>query len=148
MSEALLVRNIPIDTETADTLFEEELLRIPKGVVLYEINGPLFFGASRQFQDTLENIHTRPKALIIRMRYVPFIDITGAQRLKELLAGYKKQGVPIILSGVSDNLRNELNRQGIYSVIPENLVCSHINQAIEQSYSLICKGKQKKQSGS
>ena len=72
-------------------MFDREELTIPAGVVLYEINGPLFFGVARQFQQTLTNIQLKPKAIIIRMRYVPMIDATGFQSLKEIINLFKKK---------------------------------------------------------
>src|SRR5690606_20070398 len=62
--------------EVEDKLFEDELNAIPKEVVLYEINGPLFFGAAQKFQEVMSDLDRQPKILILRMRHVPFIDAT------------------------------------------------------------------------
>jgi len=56
MSRSVEVNNINIEQERVERLFDEETLEVPEGVVLYEINGPLFFGAARQFQQTVTNI--------------------------------------------------------------------------------------------
>src|SRR5690606_386498 len=87
MSEATSIKNatnLLLTEQESDTLFEEELPKIPEGVLLYEINGPLFFGASQKFQEVITDLHHRTPILILRMRNVPFIDATGINRLKEM----------------------------------------------------------------
>jgi SulP family sulfate permease len=85
MSESVSVQTISSDIRAEDEgeiLFDEEIKNLPKGVVLYEINGPLFFGAAQEFQDALNNIHMKPKILILRMRNVPFV-IRGSNVLRK-----------------------------------------------------------------
>nr|MBP9077421.1 STAS domain-containing protein [Haliscomenobacter sp.] len=67
----------------------DENLTIPPGVLIYEINSPLFFGVAQRFQETLSEINVKPKKIIIRMRSVPFIDATGIYRLKEIINSYE-----------------------------------------------------------
>jgi SulP family sulfate permease len=55
------------------------LREVPRGVEVYEINGPFFFGAAEKFKDILAEISKKPKVLIIRMRNVPAIDSTAMQ---------------------------------------------------------------------
>ena len=52
---------------------------IPKGVEVYEINGPFFFGAGNKFEEVMAAFGDRPKVRVIRMRKVPFVDSTGIQ---------------------------------------------------------------------
>src|SRR5690606_23433032 len=61
MSESVLIENITTENINDEHLFDEEILDLPKDVLLYEINGPLFFGAARQFQETITNTHLQPK---------------------------------------------------------------------------------------
>jgi SulP family sulfate permease len=115
MSSSLEINNLTRDFKTEEELFDREELTIPAGVVLYEINGPLFFGVARQFQQTLTNIQLKPKAIIIRMRYVPMIDATGFQSLKEIINLFKKKNIPVILSGIQENLRKDFESHDFYS---------------------------------
>ena len=62
------------EDDNGEQLFEEELPEIPNGVLIYEINGPLFFGASQKFQEILTDLNQEPEFLILRVRHVPFID--------------------------------------------------------------------------
>lgn len=130
MSESVLVENITTDTVSGEHLFDEELLDLPKDVLLYEINGPLFFGAARQFQETITNTHFQPKVIIIRMRYVPLIDATGYQSLKEIIKSYQKRDVKVILSGIRDTLKSDFEKNGMYAVLDTQFIVADIKEAI------------------
>jgi SulP family sulfate permease len=105
MSKSVNIQDFSSDNENGEHLFDDELLDIPKGVILYEINGPLFFGAARQFQETIINTHAEPKVIIIRMRYGPLIDATGYQSIKEIIKTYKARKIKVIISGIGKSLR-------------------------------------------
>ncbi len=74
--------------------------RLPKGVEVYEINGPLFFGAAERFRETLGRVSRRPKVLIIRMRNVMMLDSTGMHVLREVVVRTRKEGTVVLLSDV------------------------------------------------
>jgi SulP family sulfate permease len=140
MSESVSVEKLetPSD-ENGEELFEQELSAIPKGVVLYEVKGALFFGAAQQFQDTIRNLEQKPKILILRLRSVPFIDATGIYRLKEIIRHFNQQNVTTILSGVNENIKKDLEKADIYSVMaPENLL-SHIDFAMARAKELLAR---------
>lgn len=71
---------------------------IPKGVDVFEINGPLFFGAAYKFKDTMKVLEKPARVLIIRMRNVPVIDATGIRVLRDVHQEIKKKGTKLILS--------------------------------------------------
>lgn len=133
MSESVQIQNITHENQEAEQLFENENLAIPKNVVLYEINGPLFFGAARQFQETITQTHIQPKAVIIRMRYVPLIDATGFQGLKEIIKTFKSKGIEVIISGVNDGLEKDFEKFGLYTLISKEWVVRDIQTAVEKA---------------
>lgn len=130
MSESVLVENMSTDLVNSEHLFDEEQLDLPKDVLLYEINGPLFFGAARQFQETIINTHFQPKVIIIRMRYVPLIDATGYQSLKEIIKSYQMRDVKVILSGIRETLKIDFEKNGMYAVLDGQYIVGNINEAI------------------
>jgi len=136
MSDSVNVQNITSENRTDEHLFDEEHLDLPKDVLLYEINGPLFFGAARQFQETLTNTHLEPKVIIIRMRYVPLIDATGFQSLKEIIKAYQGKGTQVILSGISENLSKDFEKNGMYRFIKEEFVVRNITLALEKAQEI------------
>src|SRR5574344_1244449 len=76
-----------------DATLNEESLTIPKGVEVYEINGPYFFGIATRFEETMAQLGDRPKVRIIRMRKVPFIDSTGIHNLTNLCRMSKRENI-------------------------------------------------------
>lgn len=141
MSESVSIENVLDNSANqevnGDHLFEQELSRIPKGVVLYEISGALFFGAAQQFQDTFNNISQKPKVLILRLRNVPFIDATGIHRVKDIIRQFANKRVVTILSGVKPNLKEDLEKADIYSVMPRENLVSHIDAAVERAWAIL-----------
>lgn len=137
MSESFQVQNITSEGLENEQLFESENLEIPDHVVLYEINGPLFFGAARQFQETLLNTHSQPIVVILRMRYVPLIDATGFQSLKDIIRTFKSKGISIIVSGVSEQLHKDMERNGLFDFVEEQYIAKDIQSALEKSKKLI-----------
>lgn len=75
---------------------------LPKGVDVFEINGPMFFGAAYKFKDAMKVIENPPFILIIRMRNVPIIDATGIRILKEVNDEIRRKGTKLILSEIED----------------------------------------------
>ena len=70
---------------------------LPPEVVVYEITGPMFFGAVEKFESALLETHTLPQALILRLDRVPFMDITGIQTLEEVIAELRRKKVEVLL---------------------------------------------------
>ena len=68
---------------------DEEVLSLPKGVEVYEIDGPFFFGVASKFDDIMHNMGDKPKIRIIRMRKVPFMDSTGLHNFRTCSACHK-----------------------------------------------------------
>jgi len=86
---------------------------LPAGVLVYAIDGPFFFGAVENFERALAQTHTDPKVLIIRLKRVPFMDITGLQTLEEVIQKLEKRGVLVLLCEANDRVRGKLERAGI-----------------------------------
>ena len=110
-----------------------EHLTIPKGVEVYEINGPYFFGAGNRFEEIMAGLGDRPKVRIIRMRKVPFVDSTGIHNLTHLCEMSRKEGIQIILSGVNPKVQAVLTKSGFNELLGEENICSHINLALERA---------------
>ncbi len=138
MSDSLSVKNFTLNNDADEELFNESLSYNSKEIMLYEISGPLFFGAAQQFQDELSSANIRPKIIIIRMRYVPFIDTTGYQRLKELLKTFKADGTKVLLSGVQEELRKDLAKNGMFDkILSESVVFQTIDEALNFAGTLL-----------
>jgi SulP family sulfate permease len=93
------------------------LNRLPAGVMIYAIEGPFFFAAVETFERALLHTHTDPRILIVRLRRVPFMDITGLQTLEEVFANLAKRGVQVALCEANPRVRNKLERAGVLAQI-------------------------------
>ena len=119
----------------ADT--HEEHIAIPRGVEVYEINGPYFFGIANKFEDVMARLGDRPKVRVIRMRKVPFIDSTGIHNLENLCRMSQKEKITVVLSGVNDKVHRVLERSGFYTLLGEENICPNINVALERAKALL-----------
>lgn len=93
------------------------LMNLPPGVLVFAVEGPFFFGAVENFERTLAGSHTDPENLIIRLRWVPFIDITGLQTLEEVIRDLQHRGVNVMLSGANERVAAKLLKAGIIDLI-------------------------------
>lgn len=103
---SLLTKEINVDEKDREAIGN---FSIPDQVDVFEITGPLFFGAAYKFKDAMRFIEKKPKVLIIRMRRVPIIDATGIKTIEEVYKESKSRGTKLILSEVnSDQVKSEL----------------------------------------
>jgi SulP family sulfate permease len=111
---------------------------IPKGVVIYEINGPLFFGAAYKFKDAINIIEKTPKVLILRMRNVPIIDATGIRTLEEVQQECYEQHTKLILAEVNnDGVYEELQKARLIFKIGKANVVNDMKDAISRSEQVL-----------
>jgi SulP family sulfate permease len=87
--------------------------KTPPGVFVFELSGPLFFGAAARFRDALIEISRRPEVLIVRLRQVPVIDSTGVQALRDLVRRSRKDGTMLLLAEAQDAPLEALRRSGV-----------------------------------
>lgn len=124
--------------------YDDGVLEIPKGVEVYEIDGPFFFGIANKFDECMKQLGDAPKVRIIRMRKVPFIDSTGLHNLESLCRLSMKEGIQIILSGVNDKVRGLLVKSNMDKRIGIENICSNINEALARAGELVDAGDGKK----
>jgi SulP family sulfate permease len=100
-----------------------ERIVLPADVEIFEITGPLFFGAVYKFKDAMKFIEKPPKVFIIRMRHVPIIDATGIKAIQEVYKECKRHGTRLILSEVrSPQVMKELkDAQLLFAIGKDNV---------------------------
>ena len=109
---------------------------LPKGISVYEINGPLFFASAKHYTETLKATGFKSKIIIIRMRHVPFIDSTGLHNFKDVIKVLKNSGTTIILSGVNDRVMEDLKTYGFIDMIGENNIFKTFKGAVAHAKEL------------
>lgn len=111
---------------------DEPKLDLPKGVEVYEIEGPFFFGIANRFDETMRSMADNPHARIIRMRMVPFVDSTAIHNLATMIELHKESNTQIILSGVQPKVMETLRSSGLLELLGEENVTPHISAATER----------------
>lgn len=126
------------DDEIA-ALDDTEHFNIPKGVEVYEVDGPFFFGLASRFEEIDQRSKHDTKIRIIRMRKVPFIDSTGINNLRNLYQRTRKRGIIVILSGVNDSVRATLEKFGVDKELGADFICPHIVPALAKANEELAK---------
>lgn len=111
--------------------------RIPAGVEVYEINGPFFFGVANNLRDALDQVEKPPKVLILRMRYVPHIDATGLNALREFHRRCVKHGTTLLLGGVHVHPLFEMARAGLDDEIGLDNIFENLDDALVHARTLL-----------
>ena len=136
ISHSTGILEVETDSEISSKAIEEETLKLPKSVEVYEITGPFFFGVANKFDEKMRNVGEHHKIRIIRMRKVPFIDSTGLNNLEQLCRNSRKDKIHVILSGVRDNVREKIYKTRIPELIGEENICSNIQLAVKRATEL------------
>ncbi len=121
---------------------KHEVLDVAKGVSVYEIDGPFFFGIATKFDEMMRtSMKEKPLVRIIRMRKVAFVDATALHNLEMLIKSSQKEGIHIVLSGVKDNVRESLSHAGINTLIGDDHICDHITKAVVMANAIATNAK-------
>jgi len=121
------------DNDEDDDLNSVRRREVPRGVEVFEINGPFFFGAAEQFKDTLGQIAKKPKVLIIRLRDVPAIDSTGLHALHELARSCKHDGTLLLLADVHAQPMFALVRSDMLVELGEENLFGNLDDALDRA---------------
>ncbi len=125
------------ENEELSSLDDTEHLTIPKGIEVYEINGPYFFGLASKMDEIDRIRHSKLKVRVIRMRRVPFIDSTGQNNLRNLWKRSQAEGITVVLSGVNENVRKSLEKTGLDKEVGEDNIFPHIVPAMARANELV-----------
>jgi SulP family sulfate permease len=107
MRRMAILTHVSLDTEAHDRL------EMPEGVRLYEIAGPMFFGAAKSAMEALETVGSDARVVILSMRGVPEMDVTGLVALETILERLHRAHRKVILSGLQPPVHALLQKAGI-----------------------------------
>ena len=128
-----------VETEAADPKDPGRVSekRVPAGVEVYEINGPFFFGVANNLRDALDQVERPPRVLILRMRYVPHIDATGLNALREFHRRCVKHGTLLLLGGVHAHPLFEMVKAGMDREIGLENIFDNLDDALARARELV-----------
>ena len=107
------------------------LREVPKNTVVYEISGPLFFGAA----DKILNISLKEKynVLILRMRSVSALDATAMHFMEQFYEKCQKKNITLVLSHVNEQPMRTMKKAGFDKLVGEENFCAHIDDALKRA---------------
>jgi SulP family sulfate permease len=106
---------------------------IPRGIEVFEINGPFFFGAAETFKDTVGRVAGRPEVLVIRLRRTPVMDGTGLHALTDVAHRSRREGTLVLLSELQPQPLATLRRSALLEEIGEENVCATMDEALARA---------------
>jgi sulfate permease, SulP family len=106
---------------------------LPPGVVIYNIDGPLFFGAAEKLERTLAHIQRPAATLILRLGHMPFLDATGISAIEEIITDFLKHGATVVLAEVRPNVLRKLERAGLLSRLGAENVAETLPAALTRA---------------
>ena len=105
--------------------------KVPKHTMVYEINGPMFFGAADKFMEISLDSHV--KVVILRMRSVPAMDVNALHALNKVLKKCKKKHITLILSHVQEQPLKMMQKAGFDQSVGLDNFCANIDAALERA---------------
>lgn len=126
-----------VDDDTPDV--DEHLRRLPLQIRVYEITGPLFFGAA----DAIEHIVVKDftTCLILRMRSVPALDSTALNALQNLTKVCESKGITLVFSHVNEQPMKVMVKSGFVDLVGKENFCSNIRAALDHAEKIIATAK-------
>ena len=109
---------------------------VPEGVAAFQINGPLFFGVASELSDRLKNQLVMPRILILRMRYMPYLDASGEASIESIIETCHEHKTFIIFAGLRKQPRALLDKAGI-AADKEAAFASDFGAALKMAQSLM-----------
>jgi SulP family sulfate permease len=106
---------------------------VPKGVDIYEVDGPFFFGAAESFKTALTSVARKPKVLIIRMRRVPVIDSSGLAALRDVVQRSRREGTLVVLSDVHSQPVIALTNSAFFEELGEDNLLGNLDDALNRA---------------
>ncbi len=129
------------DDPTEDDLNDPENIRkrkVPKDTLVYEINGPMFFGAADKFMDISLDSHV--KVVILRMRSVPAMDVNALHVLNRVFKSCQKRHITLILSHVQEQPLKMMQKAGFDQSVGLDNFCENIDLALARAEQLQATG--------
>jgi SulP family sulfate permease len=112
---------------------------IPKGVIIYEVNGPFFFGAASKFKETIRLVENKSAILILRLRNVPAIDATGLATIEDIYEECKRNRSVLILSGMHAQPLFAAEKSGLLKKIGDANILGNIEDSILRANEILSK---------
>lgn len=110
---------------------------LPPEVLVFSVQGPMFFAAAEAFERAIRGTHTDPKIMIIRLKWVPFIDLSGLQALENIILNLHHRHVRVMLAGANHRVYAKLMRSKILDLVGSDNYFYMFKDALKACHSLV-----------
>lgn len=101
----------------------------PAGVEVYSVEGPFFFAGVEALQRAIHDAESNPKVVVVRLRWVPFMDATGLHTLQDVVSNLQDRGVRVMLVEANASVARKLKKMGLTERLGEHNVLPHVEMA-------------------
>lgn len=130
-----LTRDAAEEDDSFTPSFDRSILgKLPDHIQVYEVNGPLFFGAADKFLEAINQVDGKTKYIVLRLKHVPSMDATAVQALKRFIKICKHHKITLLISGLKEHPYAILQRSEIVSDIGEAHFFEHFEKALEFAF--------------
>ena len=112
---------------------------VPRGTLVYELEGPMFFAVADEFMQV--SVDKNTKVVILRMRSVPAMDISAFRKLEEVYHICKRKNITLLFSHVTEQPRRMMEKNGFVAEVGEENFCANIQEALNRAEQLCNKEK-------
>ncbi|WP_353172993.1 SulP family inorganic anion transporter [Paracandidimonas soli] len=106
---------------------------LPDGMRVYTVEGPFFFGAADIVERALHDSHEDVRILLIRLRYVPYVDATGLQALEDVIARAQRNRVQVLISEPNGRVLRKMRKMGLTDRLGRKNVCATVPEAFRRA---------------
>lgn len=133
-------RELAESAETDSSATSLAALHIPKGVEVFQIDGPFFFGVASRLAEILDRIEAHPKVFILRMGNMPFIDASGAEALNSFIANCRSRGTRVLLTRLNSQPHDVLQRLGLLEQLGPDGLQKNLSRALLKAEEILAQG--------
>lgn len=126
------------EDDAGDDMSDPENIRlkkVPKHTLVYEINGPMFFGAADKFMNI--SLEDHAKVVILRMRSVPAMDVNALHSMNSVLKACRKKHITLLLSHVQEQPMRTIQKAGFDKLVGVENICDNIDAALLRAQEIV-----------
>lgn len=140
VADTTKINNVLHNIGDDDGIYSEEILK-EKGICVYEINGPFFFGVVQEFLDTMESVDPEFNALILDMKNASVMDATALNALERVYERCEKHSIKLYLTNIQEQPERVLKNMGFIELIGEKSVYNNVDDAINTHKMSVIQGE-------
>ncbi len=133
-----------ISHKEIEAAVQKEIARHPE-MLVYTIEGPLFFGAVNAFERSLVHISKDPRYLILRLENVPFVDLTGLKMLNEVIRNLQRRGITVYLCEANPQVRRHMYRAGMFHTLGRQHLWRSFSTVLEKCEAELLQKQQQRE---